>query len=274
MKPFLKWPGGKQWLTNRYIDLFPSNYDKYYEPFLGGASVFFALSPKQSVISDINEELINLYKVMRDNPSELALALSKHNINHSKDYYYSIRAQICLDPIDKAARTLYLNRTCFNGIYRVNKKGNFNVPIGTKTNCVYDIGLFNEYSDALNKCEIIQCDFVSSIQSTKKNDLLFADPPYTASTDDGCFIKYNDNLFSWNDQLRLHKELLLAKNRGTYVVSTNKDNHEIEQLYLNSGFYVRRLHRSSCIKAKKVTNSPVTELFITSYKLSEELAND
>lgn len=265
MKPFLKWPGGKQWLANNYIDFFPDDYNTYFEPFLGGASVFFALQPQHAILSDINDEIVNLYKVMRDNPSGLSKALVTHNMRHSKEYYYEIREQIAEDEILKASRTLYLNRTCFNGIYRVNKNGQFNVPIGTKTNCIYDIDLFEDYSTILKSCEVYAEDFSFAIKRAQKGDLIFADPPYTSSTNDGCFIKYNDKLFSWNDQLRLHKELCKAKSKGAIVVLTNKDNKEIEDLYRNSGFYITRLNRRSCISGQKETSKMVSELLITSY---------
>ena len=274
MKPFLKWPGGKQWLVNKYFHLFPANFNTYLEPFLGGASVFFALEPKKAVLSDINEEIINLYEVMRNHPEELKKMMIAHNEKHSKDYYYSIRKRSFADNITKAARTLYLNRTCFNGIYRVNKNGEFNVPIGTKKNCIYDIASFEDYSRLLKTCNLFANDFSTTIQLANKNDLIFADPPYTSSINDGCFIKYNDNLFSWNDQLRLHEELCKAKSNGAFVVLTNKDNKEIEDLYCDSGFYVSRLTRNSCITAKKEKLKSVTELLITSYDHKKEQEND
>lgn len=266
MKPFLKWPGGKQWLTQKYIHYFPVKYNTYYEPFLGGASVFFALQPNRAILSDINEELINLYTVMRNHPSELATKLTAHEHNHSKEYYYRIRTIIPADSISRAARTLYLNRTCYNGVYRVNKKGQFNVPIGTKNKVIYDISLFNEYSTVLQKCIIQTNDFSTSIMRAQNNDLIFADPPYTSSINDDCFIKYNDKLFSWNDQLRLHQELCKAKEKGVLIVTTNKDNNELFDLYQNSGFYISRLYRNSAILAKKDTARTISELFITSYK--------
>lgn len=274
MKPFVKWPGGKQWITRYFMHLFPTKYNTYYEPFLGGASVFFALQPPKATLSDINEELINLYTVMRDYPDELSKFLILHNSLHTKDYYYDIRRNNPSDSIQKAARTLYLNRTCFNGIYRVNKCGVFNVPIGTKTNCIYDISSFPDYSQALKSCKLYTNDFAKTIRSSVKNDLIFADPPYTSSTQDNCFIKYNDTLFSWDDQLRLHKELCDAKSRGTYVALTNKDNKEIEDLYSKSGFYIMHLKRSLSIQAKKKSSRQITELFITSYMPEKETTND
>ena len=267
MKPFLKWPGGKQWLVKKYIHLFPQEYNVYFEPFLGGASVFFALQPKKTVLSDINEEVVNLYRVMRDYPNDLSQILSTHNKNHSNQYYYQVRNSTPRNCIEQAGRTLYLNRTCFNGIYRVNKKGEFNVPIGTKTDCIYDIASFGEYSKILKRSQIHTNDFSISIRLAQKDDFVFADPPYTSKTQDGCFIKYNDTLFSWNDQLRLHDELCSARNKGVIVVLTNKDNKEIENLYSSSGFFVTRLCRKCCTPAKKETTNTVTELFISSYDL-------
>ena len=270
MKPFLKWPGGKQWLVNKYLFLFPSKYNKYFEPFLGGGAVFFALQPQGGILSDINEELINLYLSMRDHPAELAELLVYHNNNHSKSYYYSVRKDISFDPLIRAARTLYLNRTCFNGIYRVNLDGSFNVPIGSKSNCIYDIDKFNEYSSVLKKCDILQGDFADSIRIASIDDFIFVDPPYISSTKDEGFIKYNDKLFSWDDQIRLYQELVLAKQRGVKIALTNKDNLELERLYQDSGFFVSHLFRESNIKAKKLSSTTVAELFITSYEFDKE----
>lgn len=148
---------------------------------------------------------------MRDQPQKLKEYLCKHEGNHSSDYYYKIRETEYDDQIESAARFLYLNRACFNGMFRVNKDGKFNVPIGTKTNFTYDIELFQNYSNALKDVELNQCDFSTAISRADKNDLIFADPPYTVSNKQSSFIKYNDHLFTWKDQERLFEALMLAK---------------------------------------------------------------
>lgn len=241
--PFLKWPGGKRWLINQMIKIIPNDYNQYYEPFLGGGSVFFAIKPDNATISDINSELINLYVVMRDNPQELKDRMRIHNRLHSRDYYYQTRAAYPSDSIDQAARFLYLNRTCYNGIYRVNKRGQFNVPIGTKNNCIYDIDQFDNYSRALEGIRILKSDFSPIIQSAKEKDLIFADPPYSINKRAAHFIKYNEDLFTWKDQVHLYRDLLKANERGVRIIHTNINCDEIKDLYLGSGFYVSELTR-------------------------------
>lgn len=139
LMPFLKWPGGKRWFINKYQDYFPVNYNTYIEPFLGGGAVYFSLHPKNAILADINEELINLYIIMRDRAEQLKDQMLYHQNNHNEEYYYRIRESNPSDPLEQASRMLYLNRACYNGMYRVNKQGMFNVPMGTKTNFVYDI---------------------------------------------------------------------------------------------------------------------------------------
>lgn len=265
MKPFLKWPGGKRWLVNTLINEITFRGDTYYEPFLGSGALFFALLPEKAVISDINPDLINLYTVMRDNPLELQELMITHQTKHNKEYYYSIRSRFYSDSIQQAARFLYLNRTCYNGMYRVNKQGQFNVPIGTKENCIYDIGEFQSYSKALEKAELVAADFASIIHQAHRGDLIFADPPYASAnrkTDN--FVKYNDHLFNWEDQIRLHHELVAARDRGAMIYLTNVDCQEIQTLYRNDGFCIRPLLRSSNIGGKKAIRSKVYELLITS----------
>jgi len=194
--PFLKWPGGKRWLLEKHINCFHDHFCKLYEPFLGGAAAFFYLSPDSAILSDTNRDLINVYQVMRDNYVGLAQYMQQHQNLHCKDYYYQIRASKFDDPIQAASQFLYLNRTCYNGLYRVNKSGIFNVPIGTKSNCTYDIDLFKEYSSLLKKASIMTSDFEAAISTVQSHDLIFADPPYTISRKQKSFIKYNESLFT------------------------------------------------------------------------------
>lgn len=270
IKPFLKWPGGKRWFVNKYLKIFPEKYNKYYEPFLGGGSVFFALLPSNAIIADINEELVNLYLIMRDNPNELRKLMETHQSKHSKEYYYHIRASRCCTEIEKAARFLYLNRTCYNGMYRVNRQGDFNVPIGTKSNCIYDIESFEKYSETLRNAEIRVDDFEDIINKAQENDLIFADPPYAAQNNPNGFIKYNDRLFTWKDQERLYNSLLNAKKRGAKVVITNVKCDEVYRMYEAGGFSVKEIERKSSIAGKSSKRGTVKELLITSYKVDED----
>ena len=266
MNSFLKWPGGKRWLANTIKDIAPRQYLTYYEPFIGGGAVFFCLAPNKAVISDINPDLVNLYTMMRDFPLLLKERICNHNKLHSKEYYYRIRSTNFTDPIDRAARFLYLNRTCYNGMYRVNRQGQFNVPIGTKSNCTYDIEMFEEYSRALKNVDISTNDFAVTIQQATAGDLIFADPPYaSAQKNDTSFLKYNDRLFTWDDQIRLHNALVAARIRGVNIILTNANNKEIKDLYSDSGFFISEVSRTSNIASKTQKRTIVSELLITSF---------
>lgn len=263
--PFLKWPGGKRWLAKKYKEYFPKEYNMYIEPFLGSGAVFFSLQPKEAILSDINKELINLYVIMRDNPKELKGQLVYHQERHTKEHYYKIRDVMLTDNLKCTGRLLYLNRACYNGMYRVNKQGKFNVPIGTKNNFTYDIDQFDQYADCLKHATLICGDFYEIINKAKKNDFIFADPPY-ATSGKANFTKYNDELFVWQDQLRLHEALVNAKARGAKIVLTNVYCKEIIEMYKNDGFYVHILQRSSNIAGQADKRGKVKELMITSNK--------
>lgn len=264
LTPFLKWPGGKRWLVQQNIDIFHGSFNHYYEPFIGGGAVYFSLLPEQATIADINEEVINLYKVMRDNPLDLRQYMEQHQQLHCKDYYYSIRSMDYTNCIERAARVLYMNRTCYNGIYRVNKNGKFNVPIGTKDNCIYDIDLFERYSQALKGAKIVSKDFGCTIRSATEGDLIFADPPYASMRSQESFIKYNDRLFTWADQERLLTALVSARDRGARIILTNANYRELIEMYTECGFIVKTIERPSTIAGKSSNRGVVKELLITS----------
>lgn len=268
MYPFLKWPGGKRWLVSKHNNIFPKEFNTYFEPFLGGGSVFFHLSPKHAIISDINRDLINTYKVMAKYPSQLLDMLKIHQQNHNKEYYYQVRATIPQESIAQAARFIYLNRTCFNGMYRVNQNGIFNVPIGTKNYFLEDSFMFEEYSKILKNANIRSQDFVSTIRKAENGDLIFADPPYTISNKQNSFIKYNDHLFSWSDQKRLLNALVKAKNRGAIIISTNAVHPQLQQMYQTQEFYTYELNRFSSISGSVDGRGTQKELLITSYPVN------
>lgn len=265
MQPFLKWPGGKRWFVANYHQIFPQEYNTYFEPFLGGGSVFFYLMPQQATISDINRDLINTYHVMSNNPGRLRTLLEAHQENHNTEYYYNVRNTVPNNAIARAARFLYLNRTCFNGMYRVNRNGDFNVPIGTREHFVDDVEMFEEYSRVLRHAHIRSQDFVETIHGAGKGDLIFADPPYTIAHDQNSFIKYNERLFSWRDQTRLMNALIRARDRGAIIVATNALYPLLEKMYRENGFYTHTLSRFSSISGNADGRRRQEELLITSY---------
>jgi len=258
--PPLKWAGGKRWFVSNHQDLLPKKFNKYIEPFLGSGAVFFSVQPEKSLISDLNPELINLYEVIRDEPVKLEKKLKEHQWKHSTDYYYAMRALKPRNKITAAARTLYLNRTCWNGLYRVNLKGEFNVPKGTKDTVVLDTDDFSKLSDILGKAEIKCQDFQKSVDAAEEGDFLFVDPPYTVAHNNNGFVKYNQNLFSWDDQLRLRDALMAAVQRGVEVVLTNAAHNSVKEIYSNFDQLV--VERAGVISGLKSSRGKYEELVI------------
>lgn len=258
--PPLKWAGGKRWFVSNHKDLLPKKFNKYIEPFLGSGAVFFSIQPDQALISDLNPELINLYEVIRDEPIKLVRKLKEHQRKHSTEYYYHMRALQPKNKITSAARTLYLNRTCWNGLYRVNLKGEFNVPKGTKDTVVLATDDFLKLSEILKKAEIKCQDFQKSIDAAKNGDFLFIDPPYTVAHNNNGFIKYNQNLFSWGDQLRLRDAVLAAVQRGVEVVLTNAAHNSVKEIY--SDFDQLVVERAGVISGLKSSRGKYEELVI------------
>lgn len=265
LKPFLKWPGGKRWLFQTQAGIVPPKYRNYIEPFLGGGAAFFHICPQKAILSDINSDLINLYATMKEAPQLLKEELIKHQKLHSPEHYYYVRELDTKDKIQKAGNFLYLNRTCYNGMYRVNRQGKFNVPIGSKENCIYDINEFNNYAKALRGATLLTCDFSETLLNASEGDLIFADPPYAMSRGKTGFLKYNERVFTWSDQKRLFRALCSARDQGAYVLATNVDYDEIEKLYLGAGFQVSRVARNSTIGGEHAKRGRITELVIKSF---------
>jgi len=261
--PFLKWAGGKRWLTSSHTHLFPTRYNRYIEPFLGGGAVFFSLQPSQGVLSDINSDLIETYQAIKNNPIKVEALLRKHQANHSREYYYIIRNSAPSSMFARAAKFIYLNRTCWNGLYRVNLKGKFNVPIGTKSKVIMKSDDFQKVSSILNNVEIRVADFEDTVNMAGLDDVVFVDPPYTVKHNNNNFIKYNECLFSWDDQVRLKAALIRAKDRGAYIVLTNANHQCIRELYVDE-FQIDVAPRCSVISGKNKGRGPATELVIRS----------
>jgi DNA adenine methylase len=195
------------------------------------------------VLSDTNPELIDTYSTLRESPEKVWQILRRHQNKHSNAYYYKIRASKPRTPASKAARFIYLNRTCFNGLYRVNLRGEFNVPKGTKDNVIFPDDNFPAISAALQGVNMYVQDFAETIRSAQQGDFVFVDPPYTVQHNNNNFIKYNEKLFTWADQERLSEGLALACKRGALVLLTNADNKCIRKLYSSriwAQFHVNR----------------------------------
>ena len=259
--PFLKWAGGKRWLIQRYPNIFPQNYGRYIEPFLGSGAVFFFLQPKESLLADINCDLIDTYKSIRRHQKEVLAALSKHQRAHDDDYYYTVRDRSPKAMIDRAAQFIYLNRTCWNGLYRVNQRGKFNVPRGTKNDVLMSTDDFAKVSCALRGAKLLAQDFEITLDAAKRRDLVFVDPPYTVKHNVNGFLKYNDKIFSWEDQIRLKDAVVRAHNRGATIVMTNANHASIRELY--EDFSLQSLARYSVLSGLASGRGKTEELLIT-----------
>ena len=259
--PFLKWAGGKRWLVSSKPEFFPKNFNYYLEPFLGSGAVFFHLNPEKSILADINSDLIETYRAISLGWKKVLKHLKIHDKKHSKKYYYQIRNFQPRSPYTKAARLIYLNRTCWNGLYRINRNGMFNVPIGTKKRAILNTDNFELTSKLLKSAELTVSDFEPIIDKAQLDDFVFIDPPYTANHRNNGFIKYNEKLFSWEDQIRLKYAILRAKNRGAKILLTNSSHKSIQDLYSDFGqMFV--LKRSSIIAADTKKRKDCHELIV------------
>ena len=270
LKPLLKWAGGKGQLVSELVQLVPKNFGSYHEPFAGGAALFFALyrqgllKRKQSVLSDINKELIDTYKCIRDDVESVIKKL--RTFRYDKDQFYKIRAQTpdVLTPPERAARMIYLNRTCFNGLYRVNSQGGFNVPFGRFTNptiCDADNlrAVSLTFKDAKLRCQ----PFSAVLDSVRKNDFVYFDPPYVPLSETAKFVSYVKNGFGLSDQEELAEVFNKLSERGVKVMQSNSDTDWVHKRY-------RKFKRLS-VQARRSVNSradrrgAIQELIILNY---------
>lgn len=245
--PLLKWPGGKRWIAPKLADFVrPLLRGTYFEPFLGGGAVFFSLRPADAVLSDVNQELIETYKQIRLHPVKVESALGLLRVG--KKDFYEIRAKVPSDPIARAARFLYLNRTAFGGIYRVNSCGQFNVPYGggeRTPEILIRKELIKSAAATLKAAKLLSTDFEDQINSAKAGDVVFCDPTYTVAHNKNAFVRYNEKNFSWKDQERLAAAAKAARMRGATVIVTNAAHDSLLSLY--HPFRPIRVWRNSCV---------------------------
>jgi DNA adenine methylase len=262
--PFLKWAGGKRWLVDKHSSLISPTHNRFIEPFLGSGAVFFKLQPENAILCDKNESLIETYDAIKSNWQKVESLLKDHHKKHSKEYYYSVRAKKLKSAESRAAQFIYLNRTCWNGLYRVNLNGKFNVPIGTKTNAILETDNFEGIAKLLNNCKLISGDFELALNQSMDGDFVFVDPPYTVKHNHNGFIKYNEHIFSWEDQLRLRDAVKSAISRGAKVLVTNACHDSIREIYDGIGELIE-LSRSSVIAGKSEARGRYEEMVIKCY---------
>jgi len=247
------------------MSLLPPKARHYYEPFVGGGALFFALSPKarQSTLSDSNEELVNCYLQVAQHPKALIDCLCK--LTHSESNYYRIRKETPSNAMARAVRFIYLNKTCWNGLYRVNDEGTFNVPVGRfeRGPIICQPEQILKASSLLEGTKVHCCDFEEAVADADCGDFVYFDPPYVAKHDNNGFKKYNERVFSWNDQERLARLSEDLKQRRVFVMISNSSNDDILNLY--EGFYKYFVQRHSVISGLPSGRSLVSEVIMTSY---------
>lgn len=260
MKPIIKWAGGKTALLEQYRPHIPQRFGRYYEPFFGGGALFWDLLPHKATISDANAELIGALTQIKWRPGELIDRLEDHKIFHSKEHYYRTRANRSGSPMSRAARFLYLNKTCFNGLYRENAKGQFNVPIGRYKNPrICNPNAIYAASEVLQGVSIACQDFSETTKGASAGDLVFFDPPYHLDKS----FNYKAGGFSPEDQIRLRDRAIVLRDRGVKVMASNSDCAFVRELYKD--FKIVEIKRPGTISSDPKKRQPIPELLMLSW---------
>ena len=272
-RPFLKWAGGKQQLLGQFEALYPPAFDRYLEPFVGGAAVFFQLAgagrlPGGALLLDHSEELINTYRVVRDRPSELMDRLAAHQARHSREHYYEVRGLdrqgARLSDVERAARTIYLNRTCYNGLYRVNSRGHFNVPMGSYRNpTILDQDALLAASGSLQGVTLEVRGFRSVADLARKGDFLYFDPPYHPLSRTASFTGYTAGSFREEDQRDLAGVFARLSEKGCLCMLSNSHTPLILELY--RGFRIEVVEASRAINSNGGRRGSVKEVVVLNY---------
>lgn len=266
--PIVKWVGGKRQLMFELLKNMPKSCNRYFEPFIGGGALFFELQPENAYISDMNEELINLYSVVRDNVYELISDLNKHEV--SKEYFLEIRNLDRTDEyknlsnVQRASRFIYLNRTCFNGLYRVNSQGQFNVPYGNYKNprIVDENNLLN-CSELLKNTEIKCADFSEILTKVKKGDFVYFDPPYVPLNETSSFTSYTKDGFDMDMQFKLREVCDELDSMGVMFMLSNSDTKFVNELYSN--YEIKKVFASRAVNANAEGRGKITEVLVRNY---------
>jgi len=275
-QPFIKWVGGKRGLLPQLLEKFPKDFKNYHEPFLGGGAVFFELysrgllEGKKSYLSDINSELINAYNIVKHTPSELLINLERYKEKHSKEFYYKVREKDRnknfkkLSEVERATRFIYLNKTCFNGLYRVNKKGYFNTPIGSYKNPnIADRETILSACEALQYATISNTTFTEVQSNAKKEDLVYFDPPYYPLTTTASFTAYHEGVFLEDKQKELFDVFEKLDKKGCFVLHSNSDTKFIKELYRK--YNINFVQANRFINSKSSGRGKISEVLVLNY---------
>ena len=272
-KPFVKWAGGKRQIIDKLKKYIPHEFNTYYEPFIGGGALLFELAPKSAVINDSNSELMNVYNVLcnEEKFKKMCRVLNSYETNHSEDFYYEIRnkdrSKLSFNKLSdytRAARTIYLNKACFNGLYRVNSKNEFNVPFGKKEKVnTYEGNNLTTISNYLTmyNIKIMNTDFEEAVSSAKEGDFVYFDPPYDSDTN--IFTSYTEDGFGKNEQARLARVFKELDEKGVYVMLSNYNTTLINELYKDYNINIIEAKRN--ISASSSKRGKVEEVIITNY---------
>ena len=274
-KPFVKWAGGKRQLIPIINQNLPDSFGTYYEPFLGGGALLFHIltdkNGQKCSISDLNSDLVLAYTTIRDRIDSLIASLKNHEKNYQKNsesYYYSIRESNPRSAIEKTSRLIFLNRTCFNGLYRVNSKGKFNVPLGkySNPNIVNEENL-RAVSHILQSSRIsIKCrDFEAVLRDAKKGDLIYFDPPYQPVSATANFTSYTNKDFTYDDLTRLAELCLKLDSRGCNVFLSNSDSKEVAEVFAKNTWKITRIEANRSINSNSKKRTGHFELLIKNY---------
>jgi len=273
-KPVVKWAGGKRQLVYKLIEYMPKEFKHYYEPFVGGGALLFELLPKKATINDVNDDLICIYRSLANEEYYHLMLneLDKHEFNHSEEYYYKVR-MMDREPNYKslpiwvrAARTIYLNKSCFNGLYRVNSKGYFNVPFGKKEKInTYDKDNMEiiHYYFKTNDVTILNGDFAKAVENAKAGDFVYFDPPYDPLENKNSFTSYSKDNFTRDDQERLANLFMELSKKGVYVMLSNHNTSLIKELYKD--YNIRIVHAKRVINSDSNGRGDVEEVIVTNY---------
>jgi DNA adenine methylase len=266
--PIVKWVGGKRQLMFELLKNIPQNYNRYFEPFIGGGALFFELQPDNAYISDMNEELINLYQVVQNDVYDLISDLNKHE--NTKEYFLKIRSADRtedykkLSNIERASRFVYLNRTCFNGMYRVNSQGQFNVPFGHYKNPrIVDADNLINCSKLLKRTEIKHSDFSAILEKVQKGDFVYFDPPYVPLNETSSFTSYTKDGFDMDMQFKLKEVCDELDSMGVMFMLSNSDTEFVNELY--SDYEIKKVFASRQINVNPDGRGKITEVLVKNY---------
>jgi DNA adenine methylase len=262
-RPFLKWAGGKRQLLPALMRLAPRDASTYFEPFVGGGALFFALQPKRAVLADVNERLIRTYKGVRNNVEEVIRQLK--GFKYTPDFYYRVREKDIDsgNDADVAAWFIYLNKTGFNGLYRVNRDNRFNVPFGRYVNpTICDEDTLRACSAALAKAELRLADFGSVVKEAGRGDFVYFDPPYVPLSATSYFTSYTSQGFAHEEQKRLRNTARRLKKCGVRVLLSNSSAPSVRELY-GSGFDIIEVSATRLVNSKASARGAIVELLIS-----------